>query len=60
MNKIKILFLIMLVQTTVYAQSVIWNNASHPNPREVYGVAFSSDGTKVLSGSECHETRLQS
>lgn len=59
MNKIKIIITLILIQYTAHAQSLIWNNTSHPDPREVYGVAFSSDGTKALSGSECHETRLR-
>lgn len=59
MKKIKIILAFILIQQAANAQSLIWNNASHPDPREVYGVAFSSDGTKALSGSECHETRLR-
>jgi WD40 repeat protein len=42
-----------------YAQSIIWNQKCHPNQRETYAVAFSADGTKVLSGSECSQAHLR-
>ena len=59
MKKIIFIFLIFISVNKLSAQSLIWNNLSHPDMREVYGVAFSADGTKVLSGSECTETRLR-
>lgn len=35
------------------AQTPVWDNDCHPDVRETYAVAFSTDGAKVLSGSEC-------
>jgi WD40 repeat protein len=57
--KIRLILFLMLIHSASNSQNLIWNNLSHPDPREVYGVAFSSDGTKALSGSECTETRLR-
>jgi WD40 repeat protein len=51
--------LLLILPGFLSAQNLIWDNAGHPFVREVYGVAFSADGSKVLSGSECTETRLR-
>lgn len=49
----------MLFFSVVQAQQLQWFQKCHPEARETYGVAFSSDGKKVLSGSECHNSRLR-
>jgi WD40 repeat protein len=59
MKKIINLNLIVLSSIQADSQTLLWSNVSHPDQREVYGVAFSADGTRALSGSECHETRLR-
>jgi WD40 repeat protein len=41
------------------AQTPIWNNPCHPDDREAYAVAFSADGQKVLSASECDNARIR-
>ena len=54
MNEQKIAALCAIALTgLVRAQTAVWDNACHPDDRETYAVAFSSDGTRVLSGSEC-------
>lgn len=42
-----------------FAQTLNWSNACHPGQRETYGVAFSLDGEKIISGSECHESHIR-
>lgn len=41
------------VAIAAVAQTPLWDNDCHPEDRETYAVAFSTDGDKVLSGSEC-------
>ncbi len=41
------------------AQTIVWTNFSHPLQRATYDAGFSADGTKVLSGSECHEAHVR-
>jgi WD40 repeat protein len=63
MQNIKIVFLLIWFNCVVlqesFAQSIIWSNFSHPQQRATYDAGFSSDGTKVLSGSECHEAHIR-
>ncbi len=58
-NLIILSILLLTVSHFTFSQNLIWSNVSHPDPREVYGVAFTADGSKALSGSECHDTRLR-
>lgn len=54
MNEQKIAALCAIALTGLLrAQTPVWDNACHPDDRETYAVAFSSDGSQVLSGSEC-------
>lgn len=58
--KRQILSLLALLAALVgSAQTLLWTAAGHPDPRGVYGVAFSANGQHVLSGSECPQARLR-
>ena len=60
MNEQKIAALCAIAFTgLVRAQTPVWDNACHPDDRETYAVAFSSDGSKVLSGSECDNAHVR-
>lgn len=41
------------------AQDTLWTRKSGAPDLETYSVAFSDDGTKVFSGSECHPATLK-
>jgi WD40 repeat protein len=55
------LFLVLLsiIPCRALGQTLLWTAAGHPEQRAVYGVAFSSNGQYVLSGSECPQARLR-
>lgn len=41
------------------AQDTLWTKPSNPLGLETYSAAFSDDGSKVFSGSECHPASLK-
>ncbi len=51
--ELRYLLLALAPSGLLMAQTPVWDNDCHPDQRETYGVAFSTDGSKVLSGSEC-------
>ena len=53
------ILLCLLIGTGCLAQTPLWNNPCHPEDRETYAVAFSADGSKVLSGSECDNAHVR-
>jgi WD40 repeat protein len=59
----KKILLIIICSTMVFSdisgQDTIWTKRSNPSGLETYSVAFSDDGTKVFSGSECHPASLK-
>lgn len=51
---------ISVLVTCLQSQSIIWSKKSNSvNGLSTYGVAFSSNGEKVLSGSECHPANIR-
>lgn len=63
MQNVRILLMLIWCLCSVLhesvAQAIVWSNFSHPLQRATYDAGFSSDGTKVLSGSECHEAHIR-
>lgn len=57
--KTALLAILVSMGSILNAQSIIWLNYSHPQVRATYDAAFSSDGLKILSGSECHEAHIR-
>lgn len=58
--KLKQLALLLLfASNNLFSQTIIWNQDSAPYDRETYAVAYSADGTKVISGSACHAARVR-
>ena len=51
--KRQLLTLALAAPGLLMSQTPVWDNDCHPDVRETYAVAFSTDGAKVLSGSEC-------
>lgn len=41
------------------SQTVEWSQVAHPNGLQVNGVAFSADGQKVMSGTNCHPSKIR-
>lgn len=41
------------------SQTVEWSQVAHPNGLQVNGVAFSSDGQKIISGTNCHPSKIR-
>lgn len=53
-------FAAVLAAFNANGQTVIWSKKSNSvNGLATYGVAFSSNGEKVLSGSECHPANIR-
>lgn len=52
--KLLIVCLAMAIAVIANGQNLKWSAKCAPVQRETYGIAYSADGTKVLSGSECH------
>lgn len=50
---------VLLSPALLNGQSIVWLNYSHPQQRATYDASFSGDGTKVLTGSECHEAHVR-
>lgn len=42
-----------------YAQSVLWTQSAHPGGLQVNGVAFSPNGQRVISGTNCHPSKIR-
>lgn len=57
----QLLILIFLVVTALQgsAQTIVWSASTNPFSRATYDVAFSADGLKALSGTECSSARLR-
>ena len=57
-NNVLTIFLLVIV---IYsnAQDLLWTKKCSDQQRETYGVAFSADGSRVLSGSECHPSSIR-
>lgn len=53
-----ILFL-LISALSLNAQNVFWSQIAHPDGLQVNGVAFSADGNKVLSGTNCHPAKIR-
>lgn len=51
--------IIGLTYANIFSQSPIWIRKCHSESRETYGVAFSNDNSKILTGSECHQAQLR-
>ncbi|MBP6574897.1 MAG: T9SS type A sorting domain-containing protein [Flavobacteriales bacterium] len=49
----------LLAGASGQAQTPLWDNDCHPDVRATYAVAFSADGAKVLSGSECDNAHVR-
>jgi WD40 repeat protein len=45
--------------SNLQSQTIIWSKKSNSLPLSTYGVAFSANGEKVLSGSECHPAAIR-
>lgn len=41
------------------SQNLLWSQVAHPDGLQVNGVAFSADGSKVLSGTNCHPAKIR-
>lgn len=58
-NILSVFFLTISV-TNLQSQSIIWSKKSNSASwLATYGVAFSANGEKVLSGSECHPANIR-
>ncbi len=60
-QKLSLLFILLTAVVSIKAQSysAVWTQTAHPNFLQVNGVAFSSDGTRILSGTECHPSVIR-
>lgn len=60
MRKLSLAFIVAFCSINrVEAQNLRWSQKSAPTKKETYAVAFSVDGKKVFSGSECSPTSLR-
>lgn len=50
---------LLLLGNISRAQNLVWSEKCAPTSKETYAVAFSQDGSKVFSGSECTPTSLR-
>ncbi len=58
--KTLITLLISVIFTiNLFSQSVDWAVDAHPNNFQVNGVAYTHDGSKILSGTNCHPAKLR-
>ncbi len=54
------LCLLVAITAGLQGQSMLWSRKSNSsNGLATYGVAFSADGKKLLSGSECHPANIR-
>lgn len=59
-NKISIIFpFLVFGLSNLQSQTIVWSNKSNSLPLSTYGVSFSANGEKVLSGSECHPANIR-
>lgn len=57
--KLLLLLSILLIASQSFCQAVDWAVDAHPNNFQVNGIAYTSDGTKILSGTNCHPAKLR-
>ncbi|MBK7245984.1 MAG: hypothetical protein IPH98_19450 [Saprospiraceae bacterium] len=43
----------------VQSQSLIWSKKSNPYFNSINSIAFNGDGTKVISGTDCHPAAIR-
>lgn len=57
----KLFFFLCLLQFSLHAgaQNLLWSQIASPYYMQVNGVAYSMDGTKVLSGTNCHPASIR-
>lgn len=56
---ILLLSLALNVSQMLPAQTILWAKKSHPNNLQVNGVAFTPDGQRILSGTNCHPAKIR-
>lgn len=61
MKKFNFLFLSLWIASPILSQNptAVWTQTAHPDLLAVNGVAFSSDGTKIISGTDCHPSKVR-
>ena len=57
--KIIIMFVAILACSAIQAQTIDWSMKANPLNLSINGVAFSADGQKVLSGTNCHPASIR-
>jgi WD40 repeat protein len=53
------LLFVLLLSSTVQAQTIDWSKKANPLNLSINGVAFRADGQKVLSGTNCHPASIR-
>lgn len=53
------LFMFLVYSSILFSQQVKWTGKCHSQQRETYGVAYSHDGSFIISGSECHPASIR-
>jgi WD40 repeat protein len=52
-------FLLILISFKIFGQNVIWNQNAHPSTNSVTGIGFNTNGSKIVSGTECHPAYIR-
>lgn len=58
-HHILLLSLAFAASQTLPAQTVLWAKKGHPNNLQTNGVAFTPDGQRILSGTNCHPAKIR-
>lgn len=56
---ITIVCICLMASCIVKAQIPAWTQTAHPSALQVNGVAFSNNGSKVISGTNCHPSKVR-
>lgn len=56
----KLLYILpFLFSTALHAQNILWSQSAHPDGLQVNGVAFSADGNRLVSGTNCTPAKIR-
>ena len=62
MNQIKFLvqvIILILFSKNLSAQTIVWTKKANPLLNSINGVAFNSDGQKIVTGTNCHPASIR-
>ena len=58
-NRFIIIFFLIILQSSLFGQSILWTKKVNPSILSINGIAFSNNSNKVLAGTDCHPAKIR-